>query len=123
MKIEVSNGEIVDKVSILVLKRDHLLDDTKRNNVVRELEDLTPSFLKIFSFDHPLYIKLKDVNASLWNIEDMIRDKERQKQFDDEFISLARSVYITNDLRAEIKKEINLTTGSLTIEEKSYAKY
>ena len=66
---------------------------------------------------------LKKVNHSLWNIEDNIREKEKFKEFDDEFIELARSVYKTNDKRAEIKKKINLLTKSDIIEEKSYKKY
>jgi hypothetical protein len=69
------------------------------------------------------YSKLLDVNKSLWIIEDKLRDKERDKSFDDDFIQLARSVYFTNDKRAEIKKEINITYGSLFVEEKSYSNY
>ena len=72
--------------------------------------------------DH-LIVELKKYNESLWDIEDKIRDKERSKQFDEEFISLARAVYFTNDKRADIKKQINLKTGSFLIEEKSYNSY
>jgi hypothetical protein len=123
MKIEVSNGEIVDKISILMLKNERLSDDRKKENVLREIAELTPSFLNISSFDHPLYLKLKGINSDLWNIEDRIREKERAKEFDDEFVSLARSVYITNDQRADVKRQINDSTGSLLVEEKSYAQY
>ena len=70
-----------------------------------------------------LVAELKSVNETLWDIEDDIRDKEFQKAFDDEFISLARSVYVTNDKRAELKKQINLATGSALVEEKSYQDY
>lgn len=123
MKIEVSNGEIVDKVSILVIKKERLKDEQQIKNVTKELEELTPTFMDITSFDDDLYLKLKQINSDLWHIEDKIRDKERSKQFDDEFISLARSVYFTNDDRASIKKQINHSTGSGLVEEKSYAKY
>jgi hypothetical protein len=123
MKIEVSNGEIADKVSILMIKKERLIDDSKIINVSKELEEITPDFLIIMNFDHPLYLELKQVNSSLWDIEDQIRDKERVKLFDDEFVSLARAVYFINDKRAEIKKTINTITGSSLTEEKSYAKY
>jgi hypothetical protein len=123
MKIEISNGEIVDKISILMIKNERLLDDRKKENVLREIAELTPSFLNISSFDNPLYLKLKSINSDLWNIEDRIREKERAKEFDDEFVSLARSVYITNDQRADVKRQINDSTGSLLVEEKSYAQY
>lgn len=123
MKIEVSNGEIADKVSILMIKKDRLDDQSKIINVSKELDEITPDFLNIMTFDHPLYIELKEINSSLWDIEDRIRDKERSKLFDDEFVALARAVYFTNDKRAEIKKKINAITGSSLTEEKSYAKY
>jgi hypothetical protein len=124
MKIEVSIGEIVDKLSILHIKKDNITDEVKLENINKEyvyLHEIVFSQLKINYNDD--YSKLLDVNKSLWIIEDKLRDKERDKSFDDDFIQLARSVYFTNDKRAEIKKEINITYGSLFVEEKSYSNY
>ena len=120
MKIEVSIGEIVDKLSILQIKKDNITDEVKLENINKEyvyLHEIVFSQLKINYNDD--YSKLLDVNKSLWIIEDKLRDKERDKSFDDDFIQLARSVYFTNDKRAEIKKELNLKYGSLFVEEKS----
>jgi hypothetical protein len=124
MKIEVSIGEIVDKLSILQIKKDNITDEVKLENINKEyvyLHEIVFLQLKINYNDD--YSKLLDVNKSLWIIEDKLRDKERDKSFDDDFIQLARSVYFTNDKRAEIKKEINITYGSLFVEEKSYSNY
>lgn len=124
MKIEVSIGEIVDKLSILQIKKDNITDEVKLENINKEyvyLHEIVFSQLKINYNDD--YSKLLDVNKSLWIIEDKLRDKEKNKSFDDDFIQLARSVYFTNDKRAEIKKEINITYGSLFVEEKSYSNY
>ena len=124
MKIEVSIGEIVDKLSILQIKKDNITDEVKLENINKEyvyLHEIVFSQLKINYNDD--YSKLLDVNKSLWVIEDKLRDKERDESFDDDFIQLARSVYFTNDKRAEIKKEINITYGSLFVEEKSYSNY
>jgi hypothetical protein len=124
MKIEVSIGEIVDKLSILHIKKDNITDEVKLENINKEyvyLYEIVFSQLNINYNDD--YSKLLDVNKSLWIIEDKLRDKERDKSFDDDFIQLARSVYFTNDKRAEIKKEINITYGSLFVEEKSYSNY
>jgi hypothetical protein len=124
MKIEVSIGEIVDKLSILHIKKYNIPDEVKLENINKEyvyLHEIVFSQLKINYNDD--YSKLLDVNKSLWIIEDKLRDKERDKSFDDDFIQLARSVYFTNDKRAEIKKEINITYGSLFVEEKSYSNY
>jgi hypothetical protein len=124
MKIEVSIGEIVDKLSILHIKKDNITDEVKLENINKEyvyLHEIVFSQLNINYNDD--YSKLLDVNKSLWIIEDKLRDKERDKSFDDDFIQLARSVYFTNDKRAEIKKEINITYGSLFVEEKSYSNY
>jgi hypothetical protein len=123
MKIEVSIGEIVDKLSILKIKKNNITDESKLFNVITEydyLYDVVFNQLKIESDD---FNNLLLVNESLWKIEDDIRDKERDKVFDTEFIELARSVYTTNDKRAEIKKKINLKYGSLFVEEKSYSNY
>jgi hypothetical protein len=114
MEIEVSIGEIVDKLSIL---------DIKMKNIEKEfiyLNNIVFNQLKIEEID---YQKLVSINKKLWIIEDDIRDKERNKEFDENFIELARLVYFTNDQRAEIKKEINIKYGSLFVEEKSYQKY
>ena len=124
MKIEVSIGEIVDKLSILQIKKDNITDEVKLENINKEyvyLHEIVFSQLKINYNDD--YSKLLDVNKSLWVIEDKLRYKERDESFDDDFIQLARSVYFTNDKRAEIKKEINITYGSLFVEEKSYSNY
>ena len=124
MKIEVSIGDIVDKLSILHIKKDNITDEVKLENINKEyvyLYEIVFSQLNINYNDD--YSKLLDVNKSLWIIEDKLRDKEKDKSFDDDFIQLARSVYFTNDKRAEIKKEINITYGSLFVEEKSYSNY
>jgi len=123
MNIKVSIGEIVDKLSILNIKKNNITEESKLFNVITEydyLYDVVFNQLKIESDD---FNNLLLVNESLWKIEDDIRDKERDKVFDIEFIELARSVYTTNDKRAEIKKEINLKYGSLFVEEKSYSNY
>jgi len=123
MNIEVSIGEIVDKLSILKIKKNNILDVIKLNNITTEynyLNDIVFNQLKISEED---FFKLVLINEKLWKIEDDIRDMERSKTFDIEFIKLARAVYFTNDVRAEIKKEINLKYGSLFVEEKSYSKY
>jgi hypothetical protein len=125
MKIEVSTGEILDKFSILIIKRSNINDDAKLDNVQKEMDELRPIFneltrdKKVFS----KYVDLAEVNKRLWDIEDEIRECERYKDFGDRFIELARSVYITNDERAKIKKEINLLTNSGIVEEKSYESY
>ena len=124
MKIESSIGEIVDKLSILQIKKENIFDVEKLSNINKEylyLHEIVFSELNI-SHDED-YLKLLEVNKKLWVIEDDIRDKERQKEFDEEFIKLARAVYYTNDVRAKIKKEINLKYGSGFVEEKSYNEY
>ena len=123
MNIKVSIGEIVDKLSILNIKKNNITEESKLVNIITEydyLYDVVFNQLKIESDD---FNNLLLVNESLWKIEDDIRNKERDKVFDIEFIELARSVYTTNDKRAEIKKEINLKYGSLFVEEKSYSNY
>ena len=125
MKIEVSHGEIVDKLTILQIKKENITDPSKLYNIVKEYDyllSIVENDLEI-STESPEYLKLLSINKELWKIEDDIRDKERDKVFDTEFIELARSVYTTNDKRAEIKKEINLKYGSLFVEEKSYSNY
>lgn len=125
MKVEISNGEVLDKITILRIKKVNISDNNKLVNVERELavlEDCASSILQQEEIQ-PLCKELLYVNQTLWNIEDEIREKERLKEFDEKFIELARSVYVTNDRRAEIKKQINLITNSELIEEKSYEQY
>lgn len=125
MKIEVSNGEILDKLTILNIKLDKIDDKTKLINInteYRYLLGLCNTLLNNTQI-YSLFVKLQNINAELWNIEDQIRKKEKLKQFDEIFIDLARKVYITNDLRATIKKEINIISDSNFIEEKSYEPY
>ena len=124
MKIDVSLGELVDKLTILAIKLEKITDDEKLANIRKEYELLHRKMAAAgIAEDAPEYKGLYQVNASLWDIEDRIRLKESGKAFDDEFIELARSVYFNNDRRAAIKREINLKYGSELIEEKSYAPY
>ena len=122
MQIEVSIGEVVDKYTILVIKEQHITDPIKLANVVREREYLESVLGDLNEFRGNVG-RLIDTNQALWNIEDQIRIKESRKEFDAEFIDLARAVYVTNDVRAEIKREINLEQGSLFVEEKQYVEY
>ena len=120
MKIEVSNGEILDKFSILEIKKNEIKNPEKLKNVEKEYSILKENVSKILNTDHDLYIKLLEINKKLWKIEDDIRICERNAEFGTKFIELARAVYIVNDERAEVKKQINLLTGSHVMEEKSY---
>jgi hypothetical protein len=122
-QILISDGEILDRFSILAIKQIKIFDKIKLNNIKNEINHLRHIFLKILSIDpdvETLYNTLKDINEKLWIIEDSIRTKEKLQEFDSEFIDLARQVYITNDKRANIKKEINLKTKSYLVEEKSH---
>lgn len=123
MRIEVSMGEIVDKLSILEIKKNNILDMDKLVNINMEFEYLYSIVFNDLLIDYEDFSGLVLINEELWRIENKIRIKEREKIFDSEFISLARSVYITNDKRTEIKKYINLKYGSIFTEEKSYEKY
>ena len=123
MKIEVSNGEIIDKLTILQIKLERIKDRPKRENIKKEYDDLKKFTDSILSSDDPLFTSLYNVNCELWDIEDHIRDLERKKDFGKDFIETARSVYFRNDRRAELKREINIKTSSGLIEEKSYEKY
>ena len=125
MNIEVSHGEIVDKLTILEIKKKNITDVEKLNNITKEydyLVSIVENDLGI-SLSSPEYQKLLSINQELWVIEDDIRDKERNKEFDEEFVKLARAVYHTNDIRANIKKEINVKYSSGFVEEKSYQPY
>ena len=127
MLVEISNGELLDKISILELKLLRIEDEEKLVNIKKEFETLNPLVVELFeNHDSDLqnhYLELARINGQLWDIEDWIRDCEREKRFDKEFVELARSVYITNDKRSEVKKIINILTGSGLVEEKSYQDY
>lgn len=123
MKIEVSNGEIIDKLTIIQIKLERIKDKAKLVNLQKEFDELISASSLILATTDPLYAALYEVNCELWDIEDQIRDLERKKNFGDEFISTARAVYVKNDRRSEIKREINIKTLSGLIEEKSYEKY
>ena len=127
MLVEVSNGELLDKISILELKMLKIEDKEKLVNVHKEFDTLNPLVVELFeNHDGQLqnhYLELAKINGELWDIEDWIRDCEREKRFDKEFVELARSVYITNDKRCEVKKLINILTSSGLVEEKSYKEY
>ena len=123
MKIEVSNGEIADKLTIIEIKLKHIKDEAKLKNLRNEYDVLDEAVSQIIKKDHELYVALLNINQELWNIEDDIRDLERDKDFGDAFIKTARAVYFTNDKRSDIKRDINKLTGSNLVEEKSYQKY
>lgn len=123
MRIEISNGEILDKLTILEIKNQKIKDPLKLINVRKEL-----IYLKNLAIDllnnpriYVLYERLKDVNSLIWNVEESIRIKENKKEFDDYFINLARAVYLNNDYRARLKKQINHITDSGFFEEKSHS--
>ncbi|MDA9667952.1 DUF6165 family protein [Alphaproteobacteria bacterium] len=126
LSIPVSVGEIMDKITILEIKAERILDAEKLANVTAELDTLRPlvthDALNTASIK-ALVAELKDINEALWDIEDDIREREYAKDFGEAFIALARAVYVTNDKRAEVKKQINLATGSTLTEEKSYEDY
>ncbi|WP_341938325.1 DUF6165 family protein [Marinimicrobium sp. C2-29] len=124
----ISLGELVDKITILEIKQVKISDPDKLHNVKHERDVLSQKLDQLLSDDdilklEPLKKALKEINESLWVIEDDIRDCERDKEFGQLFIDLARSVYITNDRRAAVKKDINLAFGSELVEEKSYRDY
>jgi predicted nuclease with TOPRIM domain len=123
MKIEVSNGEIIDKLTIIQIKLERIKDKVKLVNLKKEYNELISTSSEIMKTTDPIYKALYDVNCELWDIEDHIRDLERNKEFGDDFIATARAVYFINDKRSELKREINILTSSGLIEEKSYEKY
>ena len=123
MKIEVSNGEITDKLTIIEIKLKRIKDLVKQANLQKEYEILNEAVASIIEKNHPLYIELLTINNQLWDIEDHIRDLERVKDFGDDFIQTARSVYFINDKRSDAKRKINELTGSNLTEEKSYEEY
>lgn len=126
IRVPVSPGEVLDKISILEIKSERMTDPAKLANVRRELALLQETWSQAVQEDdvvRDLHAQLIEINGKLWEIEDDIRDKERQKEFDARFVELARSVYFTNDRRSQVKKELNLHLGSQIIEEKSYQDY
>lgn len=122
--VEISIGELFDKVSILEIKKNKISQEEKLEFINKELLELYESnnILHDKTYDE-LYFKLKEINEKLWIIEDSIREKESQKCFDDEFIELARSVYKTNDSRSLVKLDINKKSNSCFREVKSYYQY
>ena len=127
MKVEVSNGELLDKLTILELKLSNINDEKKLENVKKEHNELNPLAKLLFANYgnklSSLYNELAGINSQLWKIEDDIRECEKRKDFGDKFTELARAVYFTNDKRSDVKKSINLLTDSGFIEEKSYEDY
>jgi len=122
----VSPGEVLDKITILEIKAINIHDPEKQKNVKHELNILLKTWDEHVSpSDEITELKkqLKKVNQDLWNIEDNIRIKESKREFDEEFIQIARSVYVENDTRASVKKAVNILLGSELIEEKSYEDY
>ena len=121
----VSLGELLDKISILIIKEKNIVDDQKQYHIKNELDSLNKTLENSISRSQVKeYIeKLIEINSELWFNEDDIRDCERKKQFDQKFIDLARAIYIKNDRRSEIKLEINKKFGSELVEVKSYEKY
>ena len=121
----ISLGELVDKISILMIKKKNISDSIKLEHVTKELEFLQKTLKKYISADeiNEFLLKLVNINSKLWDIEDDIRECERKKLFDQTFIDLARSVYFTNDERAKVKNDINKTFGSELVEVKSYEEY
>jgi hypothetical protein len=126
LSVPISPGELIDKLTILEIKSQRMTDATKLANVNRELELLQATWQQSRYAKSDVQSEwqgLRRVNEKLWDIEDQIRDQEREQRFDQTFIELARAVYFTNDERAAIKHTINRKLGSSIVEEKSYASY
>ena len=126
LNVPVSVGEVVDKLTILEIKAARITDPGKLQNITAELESLRP-LVSGGVFDkqevRALTDALRAVNGELWDIEDNIRAEDAAGRFGERFIELARAVYVTNDRRADLKKRINLATGSALVEEKSYERH
>lgn len=124
--VPISPGELIDKLTILEIKSDRIKDETKLANVRHELTLLKQTWqaseYSKTNIDEQ-WAALRRINTELWDVEDLLRDLEREQRFDDEFIKLARAVYFTNDERARVKREINTRLGSKMVEEKSYSDY
>ena len=126
IQIQVSAGELLDKITILEIKNERISDPKKLTNVRKELASLeaeNPFDLNNWTELSALLEQLRMVNRNLWDIEDQIRTCENISDFGDTFVQLARSVYVQNDTRADLKKRINILTKSNLTEEKSYASY
>ena len=126
IRVLISPGELLDKITILRIKSQRMTDPRKLANVRLELEALEETWKSSAYADIDVGTDLNAllaVNGRLWTIEDDIRDKERAKTFDEEFVRLARAVYIENDERAAIKRRLNVKLGSSLVEEKSYSQY
>ena len=126
IKVEVSYGELVDKLSIIEIKAAHASDPGQRRNIARELAALEAARRQIpdrAGVIERVFRALKTVNERLWTVEDRLRDCERQRDFGPGFVELARSVYRLNDQRAALKREINTALGSALVEEKLYPDY
>jgi len=126
IKVPVSFGEVLDKITILEIKSERIKDEAKVRNVRLELDELCATWNEAVKNQNAiadLRKQLKAVNEELWVIEDDIRDEEAAQNFGPRFIELARAVYVTNDKRAALKKDINLALGSRFVEEKSYQDY
>lgn len=124
MKIDISIGELVDKLTILSIKLEKVKDAAKLQNVKNEYDILLKPMEDCgIKTDSEEFTKLKSINLELWEIEDEIRIKESKQEFDNEFIELARSVYFKNDDRADAKREINIKYKSDLVEEKEYVDY
>ena len=123
VRVPISIGELWDKYSILLIKKDKIKNKEKLKYVITEI-DFLDSKMEQYSYkDNDFFLQLKNVNKEMWEIEDLIRKKEEMKTFDNEFIKLARLVYYTNDKRSEIKKNINIYFNSIIHEVKDYVKY
>ena len=127
VQVPVSVGELLDKLTILAIKLERIDGAAKRANIAREQEALervvAAEGLRAIAGVAELEAELRRVNEQLWEIEDAIREHERQQRFDADFIALARGVYVTNDQRSELKRRLNALVGSELVEEKSYAAY
>ena len=121
----ISLGELVDKVSILIIKQKNITDENKLDHVKKELDFLQKTLMNYVQQEeiNDYLENLININSKLWSIEDDIRECERKKLFDQTFIDLARSVYFTNDKRAKVKNDINKSFGSELVEVKSYEEY
>ena len=126
INVPISPGELVDKITILEIKKEFIKNDNKLKNINHEYDLLMQIYTTQISETDgisELKNKLKEINLELWKVEDDIRDCEREKSFSETFIELARSVYFTNDRRSKVKLEINLLLNSNLVEEKSYKDY
>lgn len=132
MKVEISNGELLDKITILKLKLKYVSDPERKKHVINEHDGLVGEMMALTdtiedkSIEQEylaMFDKLMEINDKLWLLEDRIRDKEKRKIFDQDFIEIARSIYYVNDERATVKREINDLTNSSYVEVKSYLEY